>query len=186
VMDCWGAMRMGEGTRREKQERLQSRGAKARTAREQERERKGWQTLSAKVKNRLSSPYWIYRSTGRALRSAHPAPINCRWKFLSLTSGTHHDRGGRTSARAPSLRRGNRRTAAGGHVRLPTPPTTRAAAAPEKARPQHLVTATTAGIKWPGPLLSKEDPRAARAPGSYKSDPRRVQLPTGGLETCSK
>jgi hypothetical protein len=74
----------------------------------------------------------------------------------------------------------------GGHVCLPTPPTTRAAAAPEKVRPQRLAIAATAGIKWPGPLLSKEDPRAARAPGSDKTDPQRVQLPTSGLEACSK
>jgi hypothetical protein len=127
--------------------------------------------LSAKVKNRLSSPHWIYRSTGRALRSAHPAHINCRRKLPSLTSGTHHDRGGRTSARAPSSQHGNRRATAGGHVRLPTPPTTRAAAAPEKACPQHLTAVATVGIKWLGPLPSKEDPRAARAPGSDKTDP---------------
>jgi hypothetical protein len=62
----------------------------------------------------------------------------------------------------------------------------RAAAAPEKARPQHLATAATAGIKWPGPLPSKEDPRAARAPSSDKTAPRKVRLPTSGLEACSK
>jgi hypothetical protein len=67
-----------------------------------------------------------------------------------------------------------------------TPPTTHAVAAPEKARPQHLATAVTASIKWPGPLPSKEDPRAARAPGSDKTDPRRVRLPISGLEACSK
>jgi hypothetical protein len=125
------------------------------------------------VKNRLTSPYWIYRSLGRALPSAHPARINCRRKLPSLTSGTHHDCGGRTSARAPSSRHGNRRAAAGGHVRLPTPPTMRAVAAPEKARLQRLTTAVTAGIKWPGPLPSKEDPRAARAPGSDKNRPSK-------------
>jgi hypothetical protein len=130
-------------------------------ARGRERERRRWKTLSAKVKNRFSSPYWIYRSTVRAPRSAHPARINCRCKFLSLTSGTRHDRGGRTTARAPSSRLGSRRAAAGGHIRLPTPPTTRAAVAVEKARPQCLITAATVGIKWPGPLPSKEDPRAA-------------------------
>jgi hypothetical protein len=89
-------------------------------------------------------------------------------------------------ARAPTLRRGNRRAAAGGHVRLPTLPTTRAAAAPEKARPQRMPPAATAGIKWLGPLLSKEDPQAARAPGSDKTDPRRVRLPTSGLEARSR
>jgi hypothetical protein len=51
----------------------------------------------------------------------------------------------RTHAR--SLRRGNRRAAAGRHVRLPTSPTTRAAASPQKARPQRTTTVTTVGIK---------------------------------------
>jgi hypothetical protein len=57
---------------------------------------------------------------------------------------------------------------------------------PEKARPRRLTAAATAGIKWLGPLPSKEDPRAARAPGSDKTDPRKVQLLTSGLEACSK
>jgi hypothetical protein len=69
---------------------------------------------------------------------------------------------------------------------LPTPPTTRTAATPEKARPRCLTAAATAGIKSPGTLLSKGDPRAAQAPGSDKTDPRRVRLPTSGLEACSK
>jgi hypothetical protein len=152
----------------------------------QKRERQGWQTLSAKVKNCLSSPHWIHRSAGRALRIARPEHIICRWKLLPLTSGTHHDRGGRTSARAPSSRCGNLRAAAGGHVHLPTPPTTRAATAPEKARPQRMTIAAAVGIKWPGTLPSKEDPRAARAPGSNKTDPRRVRILTSGLEARSK
>jgi hypothetical protein len=71
---------------------------------------------------------------------------------------------------------------AGGHVRLPTSPTTRAAATPEKARPRRETVAATVGIKWPCPLPSKRDPRAARAPGSNKCDPRRVRTPTSGLE----
>jgi hypothetical protein len=58
--------------------------------------------------------------------------------------------------------------------------------APEKARPRRLTAVVTAGIKWPGPLQSKKDPRAAQAPGSDKIDPRRVRLPTSGLEACSK
>jgi hypothetical protein len=69
-------------------------------------------------------------------------------------------------ALALSLRRGNQTAAAGSHVRLPTSPSTRAAAAPEKARPQRKTVAATTRIKWPGPLPSKDDPRAARAPGS--------------------
>jgi hypothetical protein len=79
--------------------------------------------------------------------------------------GTHHDRGV-VRTRALLLRHGNRRAAAGRHVRPPTSPTTRAAAAPEKARPRRGTVAATAGIKWPGPLPSKDDPRAVRAPGS--------------------
>jgi hypothetical protein len=65
--------------------------------------------------------------------------------------------------RARSLRRGNRRAAAGRHVPPPTSPTTRAAAAPEKVRPSRITVAATVGIKWPGPLPSKDDPRVARA-----------------------
>jgi hypothetical protein len=80
--------------------------------------------------------------------------------------GTHHDRGGRTPARALSLWRGNRRAVAGRHVRLLTSATTRAASAPEKARPRCETVVATASIKWPGPLPSKDDPRAARALGS--------------------
>jgi hypothetical protein len=137
-------------------------------------------------KNPLRLPHWVYNPTGRALQSARPARINCRKKCLPLTSGTHHDRGGRASARALSLRRSNRGAAAGRHVRLPTSPTTRAAAAREKARPQRLTAAVTVSIKWPGPLPCKEDPQAARAPGSDKTDPRRVRLSTSGLEACSK
>jgi hypothetical protein len=44
---------------------------------------------------------------------------------------------------------------------------------PEKAHPRRLTAAATAGIKWPGPLPSKEDPRAARAPGSNKDRPSK-------------
>jgi hypothetical protein len=79
--------------------------------------------------------------------------------------GTHHDRGGCAHACALSLQRGNRRAVTGHHVRLPTSPTTRAAAALEKARPRRGTVAATARIKWHGPLPSKDDPRAARAPG---------------------
>jgi hypothetical protein len=68
--------------------------------------------------------------------------------------------------RARSSRRGNRRAATGRHVRPPTSPTTRAAAAPEKARPLRTTVDAFVGIKWPGPLPSKDDPRAARAQGS--------------------
>jgi hypothetical protein len=84
----------------------------------------------------------------------------------SLTSRAHHDRNGQAHTCARSLRRDNRRAATGRHVRPPTSPTTRAAKAPEKARPQRITMAATVGIKWPGPLPSKDDPRAARARGS--------------------
>jgi hypothetical protein len=36
-------------------------------------------------------------------------------------------------------------------------------------------------IKWPGPLPNKEDPRVARAPGSERFDPQRVQASVGHL-----
>jgi hypothetical protein len=112
--------------------------------------------------------------------------INCRWNTPSPTNGPHHDRGSHATARMPSSRRSNQGAVAGSHVRLPTPSTMRAAAAPEKARPRRESTVATASIKWPSPLLSKEDPRAARALGSNKYDPRRVQTPTSGLEARLK
>jgi hypothetical protein len=94
--------------------------------------------------------------------------------LCALTAGENLGHDGRDPPRprrcaracALSLRRGDRRAEAGRHVRPPTSPTTRAAAAPEKARPQRGTVAATAGIKWPDPLPSKDDPRAARAPGS--------------------
>jgi hypothetical protein len=39
-------------------------------------------------------------------------------------------------------------------------------------------------IKWLGPLPSKEDPRAVRAPGSERFDPQRVQASAGHLGAC--
>jgi hypothetical protein len=65
-----------------------------------------------------------------------------------------------------SLRRGNRRDAAGHHIRPPTSPTTHAAAAPRKAHPHRETVDATVGIKWTGPLPSKDDPRMARERGS--------------------
>jgi hypothetical protein len=119
---------------------------------------------------------------GRVLRSVRPARINCRRNILSLTGGPHHDRGGHATAHGPSSWHRNARAVAGGHIRLPTPPTTRAAAAPKNARPRRETAATTASIKWPGPLPSKEDPRAARAPGSKYSTPKgcKHRLVTSG------
>jgi hypothetical protein len=162
-----------------------SRGAMARVARGLERKKQERRTLSAKVKTALSPPIGFI-GRRRAPRSARPARINCRWNIPLLTNGTHHDLCSHATARMPSSRRGNRGAVAGGHVRLPTPPTTRAAAAPEKARPRRETTLATASIKWPCPLRSKEDPRVARAPGSNKYDPRRVQTTTGGLEARLK
>jgi hypothetical protein len=55
----------------------------------------------------------------------------------------------------------------GGPSRPPyTSTTTRAAAAPEKARPQRTTVDATVGIKWPSPLPSKDNHRVARARGS--------------------
>jgi hypothetical protein len=163
----------------------ESRGAMARMARGLECKEQERRMLSAKVKTALSPPIGFI-GRRRALQSIRPARFNCRWNIPSLTNGAHHDHGGHATARMPSSRRGNRGAVAGGHVRLPTSPTTRAAAAPEKARPRRETTVAPASIKWPCPLLSKEDPRAARALGSNKYDPRRVQTSTRGLEACLK
>jgi hypothetical protein len=135
----------------------------ARATRGLERKKQERRMLSAKVKTALSPPI-RFIGRRRALRSVRPACINCRWNIPSLTNGAHHDHGGHATARMPSSRRGNRGAVAGGHVRLPTPPTTRAAAAPEKAHPRRETTAATAGIKWPCPLPSKEDPRSGPSP----------------------
>jgi hypothetical protein len=134
-----------------------------------------------KGKKPLFPPLVGFIGRGRVLWSVRPARINCRRNILSLTGGPHHNRGGHTTAHGPSSRRRNGRAVAGGHIRLPTPPTTCAAAAPKKARTRRETAATTTSIKWPGPLLSKEDPRAARAPGSEKFHPQRVQTSSGNL-----
>jgi hypothetical protein len=130
------------------------------------RERRGRWALSVEVKGLASPSSRIYRSTEprspiRTLRALTAG----EWR-PSLTKRAHHDRSGQAHARVRSLRRGNRRAAAGRHVRPPTSPTTRVAAAPEKARPRRITVAATVGIKWLGPLPSKDDPRASRARGS--------------------
>jgi hypothetical protein len=94
-----------------------------RTGQRQERKGQGWQ--NAKVKTAVF-PLLRFIRRGRALRSARPARINCRGIFLSLTGGSHHDHGGHATAGGPSSRRRTGRGVAGGHVRLPTPPTMRA------------------------------------------------------------
>jgi hypothetical protein len=98
---------------------------------------------NAKVKTAVF-PLARFISCGRALRNARPACTNCRGNLLSLTVGPHHDRGGHATADGPSSRRRTGRVVAGGHIRLPTPPTTRAAAAPKKARPRRETAAATA------------------------------------------
>jgi hypothetical protein len=130
---------------------------------------------NAKVKTTIF-PFARFISHGRALRSARPARINCRGDLLSLTGGPHHDRGGHATADGPSSRRRTGRAVADGHICLPTLPTTRARLRRLKrrvcgAKPQPRLRS----IKWPGPLPSKEDPQAARAPGSEKFNPQRVQ-----------
>jgi hypothetical protein len=160
-----------ESEGREGEEKLQRRkSVVARTGQRQERKGQGWR--NAKVKTAVF-PLLKFIRRGRALRSARPARINCREIFLSLTGGSHHDRGGHATAGGPSSRRRTERAVAGGHVCLPTPPTTRARPRCLKrragdAKPQPRLWS----IKWPGPLPSKEDPRVARAPGLGKFNPR--------------
>jgi hypothetical protein len=102
--------------------------------------------VNAKVKTALS-PSTGFIDCRRVLRSVRPRRINCRWNIPSLTDGPHHDRGGHATARRPSSRRSNRRVVAGGHICLPTPPTTRAAAVPKKVRPRRETTVAIASIK---------------------------------------
>jgi hypothetical protein len=98
---------------------------------------------NAKVKTAVT-PLIRFKGRRRALRSVRPARINCRWNLPSLTDGPHHDRGGHATAREPSSRCRNWRAMAGGCIRLPTPPTTRAAATPEKVRLRRKTTVATA------------------------------------------
>jgi hypothetical protein len=164
VMGCRGAMWIGEGAWSAQQVLCDGGGASAALGRK--RKGRGQQTLSVEVKIRLTLPLGFIDPWSYAPRNARPACINCRRTTQTLTGGTHHDRGNRAHARALSLRRGNRRAAAGRHVCLLTSPTTLAAATPEKACPRRRTVAATVGIKWLDPLPSKDDPRAARAPGS--------------------
>jgi hypothetical protein len=98
---------------------------------------------NAKVKTAVF-PLARFISRGRSLRSARPTHINCRGNLLSLMGGPHHDRGGHATADGPLSRCRTRRAVAGGHVRLPTPPTLRVAAAPKKAHPRRETAAATA------------------------------------------
>jgi hypothetical protein len=116
-----------------------------RAARGLERKRKDRRVLNAKVKT-ARSPSIGFIGNRRALRIARPARINCRWDIPSLTNGPHHDRGSHATDRRPSSWRGNRGAVAGGHIRLPIPPTTRAAAALEKVRPRREISVATASI----------------------------------------
>jgi hypothetical protein len=97
---------------------------------------------NAKVKPAVFPSRQIYKPWACSPECA-PARINYRGHLLSLTGGPHHDRGGHTTADGPSSRRRTGRAVAGGHIRLPTPPTTRAAAAPKKARPRRETAAAT-------------------------------------------
>jgi hypothetical protein len=117
----------------------------ARAARRLERKRQEWRVPKAKVKT-ACSPSIGFIGRVRALRIARPARINCSRNIPSRTDGPHHDRGGHATARRPSSQRGNRGAVAGGHIRLPTPPTTRAAAVLEKARPRREILVATASI----------------------------------------
>jgi hypothetical protein len=137
--------RRGAATKRTLGEHERARGAL-------ERKQERWErwALSVEVKN---SPLPLLGF----IDPWEPRSPNRRWRHPSLTNGSHHERNSQVHACARSLRRGNRRAAAGHHVRPPTSPTTRVAATPEKVHPQR----TAVGIKWPSPLPSKRDPRAA-------------------------
>jgi hypothetical protein len=78
VMGCWGAIRMGGGTRNGKQERLREQRRKGKNGSGAEAREAGMENAKCKVKKpplfRLSDLY----TTGRALRSARPARINCK------------------------------------------------------------------------------------------------------------
>jgi hypothetical protein len=152
-------MQIGEEAWSAKQVLCNGEGASAALGRK--RNGRGRHALSVEVKICLTSPLGFIDPWSYAPRNARPVCINGRQMTQPLTGGTHHDRGNRAHARALSLWCGNQRAAAGRHVRLPTSLTTHAAAEPEKARLRRGTVDTTVGIKWPGPLPSKDDARAA-------------------------
>jgi hypothetical protein len=176
-------MRLGEGARSAK--RVLGDREEASAAQGRKRKGRGQQMLSVEVKIHLALPLRFIDQWSHAPRIARAACINCRRTAQSLTSGTHHDQSGQAHVRARSLRRGNRRAAAGRHVRPPTSPTTRAAAAPEKACPQCVTVDATVSIKWPGPLPSKDDPRMARARGSENPTLEGCDYRPSGIEARS-
>jgi hypothetical protein len=132
--------------------------------------------------------------TIHAPRIARSARINCRQTARSLMGGTHHDRSCQAHVRARSLRCGNRRAAAGRHIRPPTSPATRAAAAPEKrARSAELWTRLWAlngpvpyqvrtTLEWPEHEALKTRP----SKGAITDQWRRSPLSVNGRHRCPR
>jgi hypothetical protein len=97
VMDCGGAMRIGEGARSVKRVLCKSEGASAAVGRK--RKGRGRQALSVELKIHLALPLGFIDPWSHAPRIACSACINCRRTAQSLTGGTHHDRSGQAHAR---------------------------------------------------------------------------------------
>jgi hypothetical protein len=115
VMNCGGAMRIGKGARSAKRVLCDGEGASATQGRKQKG--RGRHTLSVELKIHLA-PLRFIDPWSHAPRVARAACINYKRTAQSLTGGTHHDQSGQAHACARSLRRGNRRAAAGRHVRV--------------------------------------------------------------------
>jgi hypothetical protein len=97
VLDCGGAMRIGEGAWSAKRVLCDGEGASAALGRK--RKGRGRQTLRVEVKIHLALPLGFIDPWSHAPRIAHVACINCRRTTQSLTGGTHHDRSGQARAR---------------------------------------------------------------------------------------
>jgi hypothetical protein len=142
-----------------------------------------------KGKKPPSPPPLRFISRGRALRSGCPARINCRESSLHADERAPprpqrpHHRGRAIITAKTSRDRGKR-----SHPPA-TPPTKRARARPRRLRRRARVAKPQPrlrGILGPGPLPSKENPRAGRTPGSRRSQPskghRREKVAWGLLE----
>jgi hypothetical protein len=130
--------------------------------------RRRTKTVRSQGKKPPPTPSRSFIGNRRVLRSARLANSNCRNLPIASTGGPHHDCSDSNPAGGSSLRRDRRQPRRNRHIRRPRRPLrARAAAAPKKARPRCKTRGhARRAIKCPGPLPSKESPRARRILGS--------------------
>jgi hypothetical protein len=156
------------GRRTRKREKSSKQRNRAVARAERRRRDGGLKTVRSQGKKPPSLPHRSFIGNRRVLRSARLANSNCRNLSIASTGGPHHDCSDSNPAGGSSLRRDRRRPRRNRHVRRPRRPLrARAAAAPKKARPRCKTRGhARRAIKCPGPLPSKESPRARRILGS--------------------